>query len=329
MSKRILIDNHHEGLTESLYKLFQDRLGYQVFTPLGMDWYREGYWAINNIEATAIQFLEAGSRPYPEYEPLNHKNTISLTDFKNTTFDLILASIPQHAVPFIKLRDLYQPQAKLIMQIGNDWPFDHNFPIKNILASAKIVQPLGFHILEYHQEFDRALYHAEPPRLKKKISSFINCLPVISLYEEDWKLFLRLEQLLPDWTFKSYGGQCRDGALGTQAEVAEATLDSDFIFASKKNGDGYGYGMFTAAACGRPLITRASDYQHKLAAPLVTDALTAITVDNRTPDQIAEIVRADYQTLGTLSGNIHRKFVEMVDFDKEEIAIRQFLDNLL
>lgn len=319
---RILSDSHHAGLTNSLILLFEKRLGYEIRFPAGMAWYPD-FWALQPFESTARQYLER------ETEGVRG---ISLEEFKNTKFDILLCSVPQHVPMWIKLKDLYQPEAKLILQVGNMWTFDNNFPIKNILASAMVYPYQNFHILQYHQEFDLNIFKYSPPTQTKKIYSFINCLNTVELYKEDWELFLKLEAMLPDWEFKSFGGQCRDGAIAPDEEVAKLMSEADYIFMCKNKGDGYGHNIFKAAAMGKPLIVRKRDYDEKLAEPLI-DFDTSITVDNATVETVANIISESWNgeliTPEDRGKNIYKKFKENVNFDREEIDVRAFLDNLL
>lgn len=317
---KILSDRHHLGLTNSLILLFEKRLGHILKFQKGMDWWPNYFGVYPHID-TAKQYLE---------RELEGVNGITLDEFIHTKFDILLCSIPQHVDMWIKLRDLYQPQAKLIFQVGNAWSFDHNFPIKNILASAKIPHLMGFHVIEYHQEFDLSIFNYEPVRNTHKIYSFINCLNTDDLYRPDWDLFLHLEKLLPEWEFKSFGGQCRDGAIAPQSEVARLTKEADYIFHCKTNGDGYGHSIFSAAAVGRPLITRKIDYQGKLAEPLI-DYTTSIMIDEATPETIANVIKDSYDTDITPAvrgKNIYKVFKNTVDFELDAERVRIFLDNL-
>lgn len=327
---KILSDRHHSGLAKSLIMLFQKRLGYELYFQKGMEWYPE-FWALQPFKETAVQYLERELEGLPG---------VTLEEFKNTKFDALLCSVPQHVPMWIKLRDLYQPQAKLIFQVGNTWAFDNSFPIKNILASAAIPNLPGFNTVTYHEEFDLSIFKPQDPTTNKKIYSFINCLNVVDIYKKDWELFLDLEKLMPDWEFKSFGGQCRDGWFNGPQEVADKMKEATFIFNCKTNGDGYGFTLHEAAAMGRPIITRFSDYKDKLAEPLLT-SFTSVLVDNRTPSQIAEQLEAlvyftqnkdiinsplNVESMGIA---ISKAFTENVDFDKEEVLIRDFLSKLV
>lgn len=319
---KILADRHHQGLTESLILLFQKRLGWEIYFQKGMEWYPE-FWDLQPFKDTATQYLERELEGLPG---------ITLEEFNNTTFDVLLCSVPQHVGMWLKLKELYQPQAKLIFQVGNMWTFDNNFPIKNILASAKVYPYIGFNVCEYHQEFDLEIFHFEPVKKEKKIYSFINCLNTVDLYKRDWELFLELEKLMPDWEFKSFGGQCRDGAIWDRKELADKMREATFIYQVKNQGDGYGHNIFSSAAVGRPLIVRASDYANKLAECLI-DGTTSITIDHFTPPTVANVIRTSWDTdtfTPEIRGkNIYDKFKANVNFDVEAIKIDEFLTNLI
>lgn len=317
---KILCDRHHAGLTTSLILLFQKRLGWDIYFQQGLEWYPE-FWNIYPHIETAKQYLERELEGLPG---------ITLEEFKKTKFDVLLCSVPQHVDMWIKLRDIYQPQAKLIFQVGNAWLFDHSFPIKNIMASAVVPSLMGFHTITYHQEFPLDIFYYSPVQKTKKIYSFINCLGVVDIYKQDFELFTALEKAMPDWEFKSFGGQCRDGALAPSSVVADKMREAEFIFSVKSQGDGYGHSIHSGSAVGRNHIVRLSDYKDKLAEPLLKGV--SIVVDNKTPEQIAENIRywhSETSFLESLSEGSYRIYKQTVNFDEEEIKLRTFLDNLL
>lgn len=132
---------------------------------------------------------------------------------------------------------------------------------------------------------------------------------------------------MPDWEFKSFGGSCRDGAAHGAKALADKMREATLIFHVKKFGDGYGHIIHNAAAIGRPIITRISDYQEKLGGKLITSK-TTIMIDNCTPEQIIEqILNAEKYRLGEFGMGLemYQQFKKIVDFDKEELQIRNFL----
>jgi hypothetical protein len=348
-STNILADRHQESLFTSLVMLFEGRLGHNLYYPLGMHWYEEGFWDVFPSMDTARQYLSLDQlyKPTDGTLPLNQIiekddgvylvesidsgkpiKGISLDRFKRTKFDIIIASIPQHIEPFKKLIALYQPQAKLIYQIGNQWNIDSN-SVKNILASAKVDMPSSINGVVYHQEFDLDTFHYSLPGHSRKIYSFINCLNIVNIYRKDWELFLELERLMPDWEFRSYGGQTRDGAIAPASKLADKMREATLIFHCKSDGDGYGHVVHNLAAVGRNPITRLSDYKGKLAEPLLE--MSSIPVDDRSPEQIVQTIQYWHSEGGFLeaqSERIYKRFQEVVDFDAEEVKIRGFLENL-
>ncbi len=316
---RILADRHHMSLTESLILLFEKRLGHELYFQKGMEWWNEGLWDVYHHPSTAQQYLE---------RELEGVKGIDFETFKNIKFDILICSIPQHVPIWLKLKQLYQPSAKLIFQVGNMWAFNSSFPIKNIMASAVMPELPGFNQITYHQEFDLNIFHYQPVKPGKKIYSFINCLNTEELYKKDWELFLELERLMSDWEFKSFGGQCRDGAIWDRKELADKMREATFIFHCKTNGDGYGHVIHSAAAVGRPLITRFSDYKGKLAEPLINHG-SATLIDNKNPQEIVDQIQYDFENKIVLQGyGIYQLFKHNVDFDKEAEQVKLFLKRL-
>lgn len=318
----ILADRHHAGLTNSLILLFEKRLGYTLKFQKGLEWYTEGYWNVYPHIDTAKQYLER------EVEGLKG---ITLEEFKNTEFDILIASLPQHIDPFRRLIELYQPNAKLIFQVGNQWD-PHHFLVKNIMASAKLPPLTGLNTIEYHQEFDLNTFHYGQPKLSKNMYSFINCLNTADLFKKDWEFFLQLEKLMPDWNFRSYGGQCRDGYYNSTTEIADKMREAFFVFHLKSGGDGYGHNLWNTAFVGRPMITRLSDYQGKLGEVLFSDGETCLTIDDKDPYEISKLLNMiyeDYSIYEDMCQKIYKRATENCNFEKEAREIETFILNLI
>ncbi len=340
---RILADFHHSTLLRSLYMLFEGRMGHELYRPIGMEWFFDGYWAINNQHDTAEQFLGPYSKPKDNTPPLNeiegslysngwvnipdegidHK-ACTLEFFKNTQFDILIASLPQHIRPFKELIEKYHPHAKLIVQLGNDWPLNE-FEGMNVMASI-YPRPVNANVIFYHQEFDTSIFQYKPFNAERSIYSFINILQNANV---GWQDFLELERAFPDVDFRSYGGQCRDGNIdGTQA-LADKMHESSFIFHVKDGGDGYGHIIHNAYACGRPVITRRSFYRHKLAEQLLVPN-TFIDIDMGMPliiDWLGRILNND-SSLENMGQAAAARFKEIVDFEKESEEIALWMQRL-
>ncbi|PWU04803.1 MAG: hypothetical protein C5B43_04155 [Verrucomicrobia bacterium] len=335
----VFSDFHHEDLYYSLGLLFQKRLGWSLYRPIGMDWFYEGYWKINNLEETARQYLEVGWEPVDKTLPLNeatsspwivrdlHNNsyqeTMTLDLFKKTNIDIVIASIPAHIEPFKKLAA--EKGAKFIFQAGNVFPEVDYTTIPNLMANTLPPYP-PTHTIQYHQEFDLNIYKPTSLPPKREINSFINVYHANAGFED----YMTLKSMMSDFTFHSYGAQNQDGVLNTTQDIAACIRDSYFVFQSKRMGDGYGYGLYTAFACGKPVITRISDYKGKLGEELLEDGVTCIDLDNndynRVQYSISTMSPAKYSYM---SQQVYERFQEKVNFDQEEVKIREFLDNLV
>lgn len=338
---RVFSDMHHMGLYNSLRMLFEDRLGWELYRPIGTDWLNEGYWRMaeiyNNHPATVAQYL--GIRPdYEETAPGEYKvfdpqhevfqKAITLERFKEIKPDVVLASIPDHIGSFKRLAELVG--AKMIYQIGNSWPVEAGLA-PNIMASAKIAGvPQDVHFIEYHQEFPIEVFHYYPPVESTLISSFINCFNTASIYEKDWPLFESVESLMPDWKFKAYGASCRDEAMNGIKALASEMARTRFVWHTKNGGDGYGHILYNSAAIGRPLIIKKDYYIGKMGEELLEDGKTCITIDGLNPNEIVEKILHynDPQRYSNLCVNAHNNFNNKVSFEKEELLIRDFVKTL-
>ena len=68
---KILCDRHHADLLYSLQKLFEDRLGFELYVTIGHEWWDEGYWRFGEVfgdDRLAQQYLNADAK-YREVEP--------------------------------------------------------------------------------------------------------------------------------------------------------------------------------------------------------------------------------------------------------------------
>lgn len=134
---KVFCDFHHRDLVNSMYHLFEKRMGAEVYVPWGMDYYHQGYWKIvdANVDDVAQQFLVHtfldGAMQTSSVK--DGVISISTTDgklpfkgmdfntFCKTKFDIIIATVPAHIPLYMKLQQDHQPQAKFIFQAGNNW----------------------------------------------------------------------------------------------------------------------------------------------------------------------------------------------------------------
>lgn len=348
---KIFSDMHNLGLYQSLQFLFEKRLGGELFRPIGIEYFNEGYFRLaepyGNNPATIAQFLEVNSNT-PDGSPrLNDAKKvqdgvyefgdpttdytnkgITLEAFKNTKFDIIIASIPQHIEPFRQLIQKYQPDAKLVFQCGNiywDKSVDYS-KVPNLLASVKKFDvPSTCNSVFYHQEFDLEVFKPQGKKGKKQIVSFVNDLPHMGTLGT----YMELKSLMPEFEFKSYGIGCDNGIITGTQNIANIMNESYFGVHLKTNGDGFGHILYNWFACGKPVIINGNDYQDKLGGELLTDMETCIDIDKRSVYDVIKITKEmrplQYEYM---CQQVHQRFKDCVDYDKEEVKIREWLDKL-
>lgn len=352
----VFTDFHHASLLNSLILLFEKRLAGSVYRPIGRDWYDRGFWKIYEHPATVEQFLGIGGNTPDGTEPVNNvkqvnnrpgmpavyfchdidsdktNKAITLDGFLQMPIDIVIASIPQHIEPFKKLCQIHSNRPKLVYQIGNAWNVPDGLIVKNVMASAIVPNiPAGVNFISYHQEFNLNIFWPAIDVPGKNIYSFVNCFSIDQFFKDDWDLFCHVEVNMFDWLFKSFGGQCRDGAAHGSREIAKKMRESRFIWHTKRGGDGYGHVLHNAAAVGRPMIVKKQYYAGKMGEALMQDGETVIAIDNLNINEIINKIK--YYNESThyvqMCKNIYNKFKQVVDFDKEFLLLQYFFENLL
>lgn len=353
----IFTDFHHAGLLQSFILLFEKRFGGKVYRPIGTEWFDKGYWKVYDHPATVEQFLGIGGATPDGTPPLNEVLTtsvlpdgtrtvyhchdidsgetnkaITFDGFMNTHIDYVIASLPYHIEPFRRLCDSHPSHPKLIYQIGNAWNIDEETEklVDGIMASAKTNHPVDKPYIEYHQEFDLDVFkeydggrsHFDDLR----ITSFINCFNTAGHFAEDWQLFQRIEKQMPQYKFRSYGGQCRDGSMNGNQQVANAMHDSQFVWHTKNGGDGYGHIIYNTAAIGVPMIVKKQYYTGKMGEELMIDGETCITIDGLNDQEIITKISYynDDNRYMNMRVNAYNNFYKKVDFQKEAEALQMY-----
>lgn len=343
----ILVDFHHSSLLRSFVLLFENRLGHKVYRPIGMEWYEEGYWDIFPSIETAKQFLLPNhSEILDNTSPLNdvykkcsdellisdpggdsYHRAIFLSSFKDMEFDIVIASIPQHINIFKNLIKNFQPKAKFIFQVGNNWSIDNNENYNVMFSTKPFLLPSNINGIFYHQEFDLNFFKPSIFNKFNRISSYINVLQT----NLGWNDFLSLENLLHDvLNFQSFGGQCRDGTLSGPRELSNSMNSNDFIFHVKYGGDGYGHILYNSYACGKPVIIRSSYYKNCLGEELF-NYNNCIDLDSMSlVDACKTIIDIynDDEKLKIMGENAHLSFINNVSFDHDADRIKKWLESL-
>lgn len=336
------------SLYNSLRMLFEDRLGGQLYRPIGEDWLHRGYWKMaeiyRNHPATIAQYLgtplmhaQDSNGMMKIFDPQHQVYTRAITveQFFNTKIDIVIATLPMHIDSFARLCREHPNHPKFIYQIGNAWNVPAGSQVKNVMASAIIHDPIpeGVQVITYHQEFDTKVFSPADYyfRMEPTIASFVNCFSTDGNYTADWQLFEEVERLMPSWKFKAYGGSCRDGSMGTNVEMANGLRDSMFVWHTKYGGDGYGHVIYNSAAVGRPMITKVGYYMGKMGMELMQDGVTCVGIDGLSPQEIVNKVLyyCDRDRYIAMCKAVQDNFAQKVNFDREFEDLQHFLKNLL
>ena len=343
---KVFADYHHGDLYYSLHALFEKRLGFELYRPIGLDWFENGFWKIaepyGNPADTINQFLSTEKGNWNQYSLLNGDHTfydgvyyvydkthdyrhkaITFEQFKSMKFDIIISSITAHDGAYEKLCKEFQPQAKLISQMGNVGQKTH---IKNVMHSIPYAVPADQNTVYYHQEIDHRFWNYFPPNPKtKNIFSVVNCFPYPEIYGQ-------YKQSLVNVEMRHYGASCLDGSLLGGETVGLKMKEANIAWHLKPLG-GIGHSTMGWFASGRPLITNMS--QHRAiggeALKLFIPGLTCIDIEQGT---LEENLRKINEWLEPEANLRHceetiKQFKEVINYDKEEIAIRAFLERLL
>ena len=345
----VLIDMHHDELHESLIKLFEDRLKFKVYTPIGVDWQTDGYWGVANHIETINQFLFIDSKNKEVWNEIEtgifikkecsryrkQFNYITLNAARNKQWDIIIATHPHQFDHYYKFAKNYCPNAKLIMQFGNMMSF---LPTncKNVLNSTSTNYYLhelkNVNLINYSQEFDYTdLREYDLPNIIESLNTFL-------LYNSsnNEKLMIDIINKL-NWQSKQYGCGNKDGHIHNYKDLVDKIKNSGFIWHYKKSGDGYGHTLHKALFAGRPLLLNKRMFQYHRLTHLnfFEDGITFINCNQNNTDLdlssdilIKKILKF-YDNYESNSRVIFERIRNIIDFDKEEIEIRKFIQNLI
>lgn len=332
---KVFTEWHHGGLFHAMQMLFEGRLGGQLFAPVGTQWWSEGFWKYNDNPAVIKQYLDPmscgppvdGYLYYHDASEEIYQRRITLDQFKQMKFDVILCTLAEHQLIYKRLRDEFQPEAKLIQLSGNQGERLDFSMIENFIDTTNGYEPpANVNAVKIHQEFPTAPFHPEAPKSHKTIKNFMNCLHESRFYPI-WEM---LKKDLPDYEFKMHGGQGDDGNISGLGKLGDAIRGAAFVFQVKAEGEGFGHVIHNAYCAGRPVITAAEFYRGKTAECLIQDEYSAICIDNKPWDQVLERIRywSEPERHALMCARARALFEKYVNFDQDEEAFRVFLERL-
>lgn len=342
----VFTDLHHWDLYFALHLLFEKRLQFNLYRPIGMEWFHEGFWKIaepyNNAIDTVIQYLDinntgfdternlngsnyADNDIYYVYDPFHkyYQKAITLDKFKSMKFDIILPSYPTHDFPYEELTKKYQPKASTIFHCGNG---GSKTDLKYVISSAPYDKKDHQDVVFAHQELDENIYRCLPVNTDtKNIYSIVNCHPCADVYNQ-------YRSLLSEANFKAYGAGCPDGALKGVKEVCEKMAEANIGWQIKPFG-GMGHTALGWFACGRPTVTDMSmNLENDKDAPLFfEDGVTCLDINAHTPEENCKIIRRMLEPEENIrmAENAYQRYKDICNYDKEEQDVRNLLERAL
>jgi len=343
---RVFTDYHHGDLYYSLHRLFEEQLGWELYRPIGLDWFHNGYWKIaepyNNAIDTVRQYLDINNDGWIPFKNLNGQNylenntyfsfdpshnyyhrAITFDSFKEMQFDIILPTYEPHERLFLKLRDLFHPKAKLVAQMGNN---GQDSILPNVIHSVPYVSKINQKAFYYHQEIDLSLYtYQAPDPNHKKIYSVVHLYP----YPQIWKAY---KEILPEVEMKNYGSGCPDGVLSGPESVSQKMREASCGWHLKPQG-GLGHSSLGWLASGRPVITNMSQMRSwgGDCLSLFEPGVTCIDIESYTKAQGASVIRAllKPEELLKWSERVYRRFNDLINYDFEKELLGKFFMEVL
>lgn len=343
---RVLADYHHCDLFESHTLVFVDRFGWDLYRPIGMAWFIEGYWNFERAyhgDAVARQYLgqwdsDRDCGDHWERDDTTHPGRtykmVTLEQARAQRWDFVVASVPDNEHGFVALAR--QVGAKFGIQVGNQWSYNAWDLADFGLVSTTMPYPIPKPYVIYHQEFSLADFRFDwPPAERNTIASFVQCF---AENRQPYAEFLDLAHGAPDFDWKVYGAygthetdEYACGNLASTPAVAKAMRRARIAWHSKSWSDGYGHVIHNLFAVGRPVVGRASYYADKIAGPLWVEGVTSFDIDAHSRDELLAILRRlrdddDYHQ--GICIDAAARFREIVNFEADAAAIRVMLESL-
>lgn len=360
MTVRVLCDAIHADLWESIRILVEDRWGWELYAPHGMEWYEAGIFNFERArlgDAVARQFLE----PWHVDAQVRDTELVETGPLRTLSYSLRPGTThpsPQKRVTLEQARDL-KPDVIISTLVENDlgWygfaqevgaTFGIQVGNQGAAAAWSVAEfamlsvttpdlkPWRPHVY-YHQEFSLADFYPDGGLgglQSKEVATCVQCYAG----GPDYGLFLQLAaRTEPEATWRHYGhcgveDEHFGGNSPTTKGVAERMHKARVAWHWKRWSDGYGHVIHNWAAIGRPMLVTSTYYQDKLAAPLFVEGRTSFNLEDKTVDELEAIVRRllqDDDLYTRMSHDAAARFAEVVDFAAEADQLRAMIEGAM
>ena len=339
----ILCDRHQADLFRAMQRMFEDRLGFRVWTPMGHEWWDDGVWRFGECfgdDRLAQQYIiprdgvhtPTGQGQWVTFDtahPYTPIRCISLDAARSLgDWAFVVATVQENQPGFARFAQ--EQGARFVVQVGNtgqhiDWDL-------NPLVISSSEMPLTGRGVVAHQEFDSgpsgAFSFADPEIAdRRRVRNFVN---LIDRIPQSWDDFLHAErELSPDgFHFYAHGHEGRDKVIQPSSKIADLMAGSGWGWHVKPVGDGFGHVLHGWAAVGRPLVGRSEYYVGKLGEPLWEDLVTCVDLSVHPIDEAIRLVReisADAERHAGMCRAIRARFDSLVDYDRDERRVRELL----
>src|SRR5688500_8804282 len=315
---RVLIDAHHADLLESLHLLMADRLGWDVYIPVGGEWWDENIWQFGKWawgdDRLARQFLNRDAVERDDAHPERLHNVVTYSEAEQMDWDYVVASVPDNYTGYHAFARKHG--AKFVIQAGNTnqhiaWELE---PL--VLNSSEM--PIQGRGVTYHQEFSLDDFHYSDAD-SQIVGSFVNCMDRMPC----WPWLDEARRLMPERTFRIHGIDGFDGNIKPTRDVGTLMRSYGWGWHDKVTGDGFGHVIHAWAAVGRPLIRHAGRYFRKMGGPLGEDGVTCSELAKHSVGELTGLMDSlDNVAMGRAS---RVSFDELVEFEGEANQIRALL----
>ena len=348
---RVLADMHHSDLAESLAVLFEDRFGWELYYPIGMEYYDANYWiherAVHGSTVASQYLAHWGSdkdcgdhferddwtHPWRKYK------YVTLDQFRQQKWDIVLCSLLHNEPGYHRLAK--EVGAKFVIQCGNqDSPDRYDLADAFMFSTTRRTLPAVPYVF-YHQEFNiKDYYYPEKPTEKDTCCTWVQVLPASSTEYARFETLAKMTPELRWFTHGHYNGTPYwRSNVTTVPELARQMRASRVGVHFKRWSDGFGHVLYALAAVGKPTLVTGGYYLGytddlfpKLAGELMEDGVTCFDVDKHTNEEAAAFIRRlvnDDEFYQKMSTNVYNRFRSVVDFDADAEKVKKLLEGIM